>query len=49
MDKALTGFFVMLFFIGCAYAGWYAARTLPMWIVALFFGLAGLALLGARR
>lgn len=49
MDKALVGFFALLFFLGCAYAGWLAGRTFPMWILALFFGLAGLALLGSRR
>lgn len=49
VDKALVGFFALLFFLGCAYAGWLAGRTFPMWILALFFGLAGLALLGSRR
>jgi hypothetical protein len=49
VDKALVGLVSVLFFIGCAYAGWYAGRNFPWWIVLFFFSLAALVLLDRRR
>ncbi|HTK04992.1 MAG TPA: hypothetical protein VL500_05380 [Candidatus Eisenbacteria bacterium] len=49
MDKVIIGLFVVLFFIGCAYAGWVAGSTLPWWVVLFFFSLVALVMLDRRR
>lgn len=49
VDKMLACIGVGLFFLGCAYVGWYAGRTFPWWLVAFFFSLVALVFLDRRR
>ena len=49
VDKVLTCIGVGLFFLGCAYVGWYAGRTFPWWLVVLFFSLVALVFLDRQR
>lgn len=49
MEKFVYAVLIALFFIGCAYAGWYAGQRFPWWLVLFCLSLAALVVLDRRR